>query len=728
MVTTQKKIVFKKLENSDIFTEKFSQFEKNNEIVFSKEGIAVVYGPNGTGKTSLVNVLCCKEGTSYTLEYDGKEYSNPDNSIFHLIHDQNSRNIIAGTAKDFLLGDDIRREFDLKDFIEKEYQSLCKELIDTLKTSFNIKTTRSKLLQLVTDKNLEKIISDLANKNSKGKNITISELITSVQKLVIGKIPEYEDAKLSFFKVDFLDENSIIQSVCSLDNSDLVQNGHVCEIEENSEAIRILDQFSHKDQCIVCDTPDIDPTQLLEYKTANREAIIDSLSDEMKKIIEKIISITPENDPFKIKDSLLQAIDTNNIDYIISLKTEIKLYLKLFNSLIEKAFYDLLSKSQLPEKNEEYEQIVLKKVEIDNEDLLYLQEIINNSIDKELRIDRDDKKHIKIYLADEEFLEKERTDLPLSAGEQNFLSLTFEFLKAKNSGCQIVVLDDPISSFDSIYKNKIAYAIVRMLQGKNRLILTHNIDLIRLLEGQYKNCFNLHLLNNTSGELNGFIGMKSKEQDILINLNELLRTFRKEVLPYIKDVNLYLMAMIPFMRGYAEIVGNQNAVDDLTKLMHGYRSETVDVAFLYYDLFKPSISKIPPNHSISVTDILSSTVDNVDILYPEEYPILNRTLKHTFNYLFLRMSVEKTLVDKYNIDTRSYKQLGQIINQAFPNGTDIEGIRNRVCLTTKKTLLNEFNHFEGNLSIFQPAIDITDSALKKEKDDIFDFIEKIKIA
>ena len=92
--------------------------------------------------------------------------------------------------------------------------------------------------------------------------------------------------------------------------------------------------------------------------------------------------------------------------------------------------------------------------------------------------------------------------MPLSNGEQNFLSLTFEFLKAKNSSLPIVVIDDPISSFDSIYKNKVVYAIVRMLQSKKRIVLTHNIDFIRLLDSQYRNSFNLYILNNTEDETN----------------------------------------------------------------------------------------------------------------------------------------------------------------------------------------------------------------------------------
>lgn len=52
-------------------------------------------------------------------------------------------------------------------------------------------------------------------------------------------------------------------------------------------------------------------------------------------------------------------------------------------------------------------------------------------------------------------------------------------------------------------------------------------------------------------------------------------------------------------------------------------------------------------------------------------------------------------------------------------------INQRVFLISRKTLLNEFNHFEGNMNIFQPAIDITDEALKKEKDKIKSFLNDI---
>ncbi len=42
---------------------------------------------------------------------------------------------------------------------------------------------------------------------------------------------------------------------------------------------------------------------------------------------------------------------------------------------------------------------------------------------------------------------------------------------------------------------------------------------------------------------------------------------------------------------------------------------------------------------------------------------------------------------------------------------------------SKKTLLNEFNHFETNFDLFQPAIDISEASLAKEKKEILDFID-----
>lgn len=216
---------------------------------------------------------------------------------------------------------------------------------------------------------------------------------------------------------------------------------------------------------------------------------------------------------------------------------------------------------------------------------------------------------------------------------------------------------------------------------------------------------------------------------MLINLDELLKTFREKIYEHIKDVELFLISLIPFMRGYSTIINDKTIKENLTQLMHGYKTGTVDIAECYIKLFGNMNNIIPNNYKVNVDDILSKTLDGKEIVNKDKYPLLNRTLVHSFTYLFLRLLIEKKLVSKYNIDTESKsgaKQLGQIISKAFPeNSKNSDDIKNRVFLTTKKTLLNEFNHFEGNISIFQPAIDITDHMLGKEKTDILAFINKL---
>ena len=719
------KIIFEKIENEDIFVSDYKKLIRNNEIDFSGEGISVIYGPNGTGKTSLVKVLLSEKGTKVKYTYDGKEYT--DGSQFFVINDQNNRNIIQGETKDFLLGDDIKKEFELQEYIANEYNRLCTESISILKSNYSVSSSSSKSIDCFSEwTSIQNIIKDLMNNRTKGSKTGVDTYISELEKNTQITIPDYEQAKLDYIISDLSEKNPLIIEIETIDTSKLANNSHIKEIEENTEAIKIFSRFSYKDQCIVCDSNGIDSENLLNKKSKNKEEIIKTLDAKTKKIVEKIIASINEKDPFRIKDIMLGAIETGNLNDVLLLKESIKEYKNIFANKVINELVQLYKSSDIKIKNEEYQKLINQKPDITEEDFLYIEQIISNNMSKKLQIIRDDKKNIKIVLENKDFLGINREELPLSSGEQNFLSLTFEFLKAKNSDKPIIILDDPISSFDSIYKNKIAYAIVKILQNKKRVILTHNVDLLRLLDGQFKKCFRLFLFNNTENEENGFIALNSDERDMLINLDELLKTFREKINGHIKDVELFLISLIPFMRGYSTIINDNNIKENLTQLMHGYKTNTVDIAECYIKLFGNKNDIIPDNYKVNVDDILNKTVDGKEIVDKKKYPLLNRTLVHSFTYLFLRLLIEKKLVAKYNIDTKSksgVKQLGQIISKAFPeNSKNSDDIKNRVFLTTKKTLLNEFNHFEGNMSIFQPAIDITNHMLGKEKTDILAFV------
>lgn len=728
----QEELIFSKIVNNTIFVDDYTKFEKNNVVTFSNSGIVVLYGPNGTGKTSLVKVLSGEKGTKVSYNYNGSDYT--DNSQFFVINDQNNRNIISGSPKDFLLGDNIRREFELQEYIKIEYLRLCTEVISMLKRTYMISSSSSKAIECFTNETqIYSLVKDLMNNRSKGNKVGIDGYISAMElykNIVVG---EFEEEKLNFLIAELSEKDSLIEEIESLEVTKMTANAQIKEIEENTEALRILNHFHYKKQCIVCDTEDIDIDQLLQKKTKNRETIIEKLDEKTKGIIEKIIAKVDDEDLFQIKERLLQAIETGALEEVQVLKDEINLYRQFY---AKKAIFDMFQiydGSDIKRVNDEYKMMISEKPEIAEEDFLYIEEIISNSMNKRLQLIRDDNKNIKIVLDSKDFIGVERNGLPLSTGEQNFLSLTFEFLKAKNSDKPIVVLDDPISSFDSIYKNKIAYAIIKMLENKKRIILTHNVDLLRLLDGQYKKCFKLFLFNNTDNEENGFIPLNYKEQDMLINLEKLLDTFRNDIYPYIKEKEYFLVSMIPFMRGYAGLVDNGEVKENLTQVMHGYKNQKVNISKIYVDLFGNKEGKLPKDvegiisgdFEVNVDDILNMDINGKEIVDKSKYPLLNRTLVHSFTYLFLRLIIEKKLVEKYKIDTSRYTQLGQIISQAFPDNADKTAIKNRVMLTSKKTLLNEFNHFEGNMSIFQPAIDITDHMLEKERTDILEFVNNL---
>lgn len=717
-------LIFKIIESGDIFTRDFTPLVRNNEIIFpTSEEIAVVYGPNGTGKTSLIKVLGDAKGTKVEFSLDGTDYQ-AGAEVFHIINDQNNRNIISGETRDFFLGDNIRHEFELQDQVATDRNTVISAILSLIKNTFGISAGNSPLIELLSKAELAAFIKDCANSKSKGNRYTTDALVALLTSLEHHDIPEYAPEKLAFVQSDWVNKKSIIKQLEKLTGVEITPNAHVHEIEENTEAIAILSRF-HKDKCIVCDNENIDWEELLAAKTAHRQATLDALEDKIKEAIEQTIPLVPTSDPFNIKACLLDAIASGNTQVITDLSRELTAYKELYGKLVENGIVEIVNGSELNAHHTEYQRIISERPDIADEDYLYIQEIISNSMSKPLTIERDENSRLRIYLSNQEFLGKAREELPLSTGEQNFLSLTFEFLKAKNSECPIVVIDDPVSSFDSIYKNKVVYAIVKMLHHKKRIVLTHNTDLIRLLDGQYRRCFKLYLLNNTDGELNGFIPLKNNEQDMLISLEKLLTAFRESVPRHVLNSELFLISMIPFMRGYANIICNRPLFESLTQVMHGYKTEKVDVARAYSELFGAHPEYLPDSYEVSVADILGKTVDGVHLLDAERFPLLDRTLRHSFVYLFLRLMVEKNLVEKFGIDTARNEQLGQIISAAYPDENDVEQIRNRIRLTSKKTLINEFNHFEGNLSIFQPAIDITDQALGKERTDLITFISTL---
>lgn len=712
------KIFFEKIVRGSIFCNEYKNFTENNELDFSTKKVAVLYGSNGTGKTSLAMVLSQEKESEYSIIIDGKKYTEKDIKIAHVINDQNARNIIKGNTEDFILGDDIKKEYDLKDKIENGFKELFEGIVKELKDRFGISTKTSNFDLILKNNDLKKFISDIANSKSKGKAIDRSIFLNTIHYLSEVTTPDYDLEKFNYFINDYKNKDSIIRSFDEIKFDFIKEEKSFTKISESDDAVSILKKYDYLDDCIVCDNTEIQREVLLSRKINQKEDAINSLSEESKKILEKIISKINDKDPFNIKENLNTSLKTGKSENLISIKNEIDNYKDIFNNLINNLFVKSVADKGLIDIYSEYEKLVKEKPQFEDEDIIFIEKFLNECLDKKITLERDKDNNIKLLLGDKELLNSLRESLLLSNGEQNFLSLAFELLKAKKVAESIIVLDDPISSFDSIYKNKIAYAILKILESKVSIVLTHNTDLIKLLEHQRKNSFNLYYFNNSIDEENGFIYVNPNEVRILIYIHEFLGLLRDKIQDEIIDEKLFLISILPFMRGYCYIINDVDSKNALTKLMHGYQEESTNITEIYNKLF--SINVIKNNYIISAKDIASLNIDSISILKNDtSYPLLKKTLLHTLTYLYLRLNVEKKLVNKFNINTKKYDMLSNIIDKAFPpSNKTSDNIQNRVFFLSKKTLLNEFNHFEMDMNIFQPAIDITNQSLRKEKEDI----------
>jgi ABC-type cobalamin/Fe3+-siderophores transport system ATPase subunit/ABC-type lipoprotein export system ATPase subunit len=727
-------VVFKKLKVENRFDSSFENWIKNNKISFSDEGFIDIYAPNGVGKSSLARALNNdnKSEYEYEYEYNGKKYTEKTKeSPVLVIDDFFFRNIATRDNEklsDYILGSQIAKELELKEKIESSTKKVRDEMISYLKKEYNIKSKDSCLCYYINNDSLKKFINSISNVQDKGKNYTAENLIKLVSDFIMNDISKENNDKFNYIKTNIGGKESIIKDIIEFDTNNIKLIKGFSKLDINNDAINILNKHDGITKCIFEDTH-ILPINIKEQLENNKNLIIEQLEDNQKKIVNAIFELA--DNPFNIKEIFNNSFELGDSSKVNELILEMKeIILQIENEIIIK-YKQLIKDVELEKDYSEYNKIIEKKIELSEEDEMLLKDIVENCINKKVNLTRDDNKNIIFTIEDNNFIGKSRQELPLSTGEQNFISLYFDLLSAKNSDKEIIIIDDPISSFDSIYKNKIIYSIIRVLANKKKvIILTHNINTIKLMYHQYKNCFNLYLLNNERDGENGFIKINKKEQrndalqdmDFMLEIKNVISFFGSQVIfNDVKEKEQFLLSLISFMRSYSNLmVGDNNLYKELCKLMHGYENDKVDINEKFKDIF--NVDLLLNKYEVNVEDILKIDIKS-EIIDKGKYPILNRTLYHNLNYLKLRLLVENTLynTDKTKMDWIKYPTLHNIIEKYLKNNVEL---KNK--LLSKKTLLNEFNHFEYDMCLFMPSLDISDSKLKEENENIIEICEKIK--
>lgn len=725
-------IKFTKIKYENIFAEQFANLGENvnSTIEFKMTGnggMAVVYAPNGTGKTSLANVLGSAEASRniYFEAIVNEETIIPSSNRFHVIRDQSTRNIIPGNTSDYLIGDDIKREYELRQCIEDIFEESFNGFSKELKTQFKVTKMTDYYLSKFDNQDVADLIRNIIpNRNHRAEidRINFVQLIRGLEKNNISD--DLDQCKIKFV----IDNLEWVRKVLDI-SEEIGHNHQIAEIEKDDDAVFILRKYSSSCTCIVCDAPNLDSEHKISQKTENRNQIYNDLSQEIKDILDQIINseLIKNNDPFFIHQKITSFMQNGELTALNSVKQDIQETTDIICKLIFNKFVDIFSETELNTYFDEYSAILDRQPILDSEELRLINEVVNENIGPELTIvrDEDNGRNFRLLLDGKAFLGddiKRQEPLKLSTGERNFISLAFELLLARHSDKDYVVLDDPISSFDSVYKNKIAYCIIKFLENQKNIILTHNLELVSLLEFQNSGCFNFYMLNNTETN-SGFVSVKSFERKLLINLHDLVKLFRNgfaemPLEEVVIDKYQFLISMIPFLRGYAHIICTEDDIyTRLSSIMHGYEAGEVNITEIYKSLFGYDFGE---DYIVTVNDVLEIDSELIQTVDETKLPLLAETLKQTLLYYYLRMSVENTLVEVFPNSRRENENamLGQIIQRAFrSNATDEDRERKldyRVFFTSRKTLLNEFNHYEGNMNIFQPAIDIEDSALLRE--------------
>ena len=257
----------KKLKRGKIFSNSFLSLTENNTITFSNQGIAVVYGPNGAGKTSITKILSKEKDTEYEIEYKGTIHTHSDNTIFHIISDQLGRNIISGETKEYFLGEDIAREYELHDLIENAFKALFDDILrSSLNAKFKITAKSSPLVKRISDPKIKKYVEALVNNQDKGRKLDKNEFINSLKTFSRVKTQEYDEIILGFILSDYAKGNdSVIKILDELTIETLEKDQDYRVLEETDVAISILEKYGYRHECIVCDN-EIDPNVLVERK------------------------------------------------------------------------------------------------------------------------------------------------------------------------------------------------------------------------------------------------------------------------------------------------------------------------------------------------------------------------------------------------------------------------------------------------------------------------------
>lgn len=616
--------------NEDFENINYIKFDDSFNIELDQSS-KIIFGYNGIGKSSIYKYLKSKY-----QEYDYLDYEDTKESFL-----KNKKEVIIGAR--------IQTITKLKNEIEQLKQNNDIEGI-LKKYDYNSQTKARKISDELANIQKEKDIA----------NISIDKT-----KLEYASSILYDE-----IKKDFFDNYKAINEIANLkEEMEALKNVYMNQAYQ--ALINSIDD--HETTCPACNTrgihnlKDIFNQKKKIYEESNKSLFgnFKFRSDvDKEKQIESLIELARKFNGKEIAELIICDVDEERRNYIIENLKQIEEK----NKEIEK----------LQEKLQDYYNNI-KKEEKD------IKRYFENRFDiDELKFDDDDNKIIVKF--------KRNVDT-YSEGEIHLIILLFKLYEFKINDSNILIIDDPLTSYDLINQYKTLFEIVNTASAEKRiLIFTHNIEMINIINSQDSGTFKYQYIEKYLEKL--FL----KNVDInatgsIFSLKNLLDL----------DSEKYLKLLI-------EREKEEN--DEYHKVFH------YDNSFTLQD---SQFNGLSNEYFVKLIDNFSSEDINN-----------NSFSQNTFNKIMymcaIRVWIEKKFFeaikeDNVIIKKLEGKQFSEKVNVLLPKNLDSVLINKypnvtRTFLMSKKVMLNQNEHYQSQIIPFNYALNISLDELISEIEDI----------
>lgn len=567
---------------------------KETSIIIEEGNLNIKFAINGTGKSTIAKALLKKDEDLSLLKPFGKEEipyveCNPNIDNVELFDSDfvnkvvfNGSNVIENAFEVFIKSDKydeqrnniniLLHELKQKIIGNEELNKLNEQLIK-LSSKINYKKekntidSRGMYSSIKTDKNIFNIPKEL-NKYSlflsdKEKNILWSEWKNKGKTYDYGEICPYCAEK---FSGDHEKENEAFNSYYSKANvSNLTEFSNIID---NTKTYLNTDNFKKIEKCIKENIPNTD-----------KDLIFTKFMSEATYLKEKIYNITTF-DSYKVEKSDISNLSNILLDLKISTND-----LEYFNNenliksidIINSSITEMLGKiSDLQKEIGKMNSLVISKMSCCKKEINSFLKLAGFNYEFDIVKDGDEKNSItvlKYVNSDNEKIQVSDIEKHLSWGEKNAFALVLFMYYALSKNPNLIILDDPISSFDGNKK----YAIINRLfcnkgdyedsfYNKTVLMLTHDFEPIIDFGINHKPTkeTNMWYLKNNNGII--------QEQKINVS-SDVLSTIKFYYNESINEDN-NIISRICFLRKYLEHISTkknseEHAYNILSSIIHG---------------------------------------------------------------------------------------------------------------------------------------------------------------